>query len=83
MYQKCTTSVPKIMIICYIVPKVWCMTEVIFIFYFGLFCALLPRQPTKLKFKKILEISSFYPRAPKLSYISCEMVHNGCRDDLD
>ena len=34
--------------------------------HFGLFCALLPRQPTKLKFKKILEISSFYPRAPKI-----------------
>ena len=32
--------VPKIMIICYAVPKIWCMIDVI-TFYFGLFFALL------------------------------------------
>ena len=36
------TSVPKIMIICYTVPEIWCMTDVIVIFHFGLFFALLP-----------------------------------------
>ena len=37
------TSVPKIIIICYTVPEIWCMTDVIFIFHFGLFFArLLP-----------------------------------------
>ena len=36
------TSVPKIMMICYTVPEIWCVTEVIIIFHFGLFFALLP-----------------------------------------
>ena len=31
------TSVPKIMIICYTVPKIWHMTDVIVTFHFGLF----------------------------------------------
>ena len=35
------TSVPKIMIICYIVPEIWRVTDVIFIFHFGLHFALL------------------------------------------
>ena len=35
------TSVPKIMIICYTVPKIWVMTDVI-IFHFELFFSLLP-----------------------------------------
>ena len=36
------TSVPKIMIIYCTVPEIWCMTDVIVIFHFGLFFALLP-----------------------------------------
>ena len=36
------TSVPKIMIICYTVREVWCMTDVIVNFHFGLFFAPLP-----------------------------------------
>ena len=44
--------VPKIMIICYTVRKIWCMTDVI-IFHFELFFALLPLwQPEKSEFKK-------------------------------
>ena len=35
------TSVPKIMIICYTVPKIWCMMDVIVIFHFMLFFAIL------------------------------------------
>ena len=35
------TSVPKIMIICYTIPEIWCVTDVI-IFHFGPFFALLP-----------------------------------------
>ena len=31
------TSVPEIMIICYTVPEIWHVTNVIVIFYFGLF----------------------------------------------
>ena len=36
-------SVPKIMIICYTVPEIWGMTDVIVIFHFGLFFVLLPQ----------------------------------------
>ena len=36
------TSVPKIMIRCYTVPEICHVTDVIVIFYFGLFFALLP-----------------------------------------
>ena len=34
-------SVPKIVIICYTVPEIWCLTDVIVIFHFELFFALL------------------------------------------
>ena len=36
------TIVPKVMIRGYIVPEIWCMTDVIVVFHFGLFFALLP-----------------------------------------
>ena len=46
-------SAPKIMIISYTVLQIWHMTDVIVIFHFGLFFALLPPyQPEKLKFQK-------------------------------
>ena len=40
-------SVPKIMIICYTVPEIQCVTDVIVIFHFGLFFALLPPNSPK------------------------------------
>ena len=62
--------VPKIMIICYTVPEIWCMTDAIFIFHFGLFFTLLPPPPLPpltaqkikiyKKIRKCLEIPSFY-----------------------
>ena len=43
---------PKIMLICYTVPEIRCMTDVILIFYFGLIFALLRcQQPKKSKSK--------------------------------
>ena len=36
------TNLPKIMIICYTIPEIQCMTDVILIFHFGLFFTLLP-----------------------------------------
>ena len=46
-------SVPKIMIKCYTVPETWHIMDVIVIFHFGLFFALLPpRQSEKSKLKK-------------------------------
>ena len=45
------TNVPKIMIICCLVPEIECVTYAILIFCFGLFFALLPSsQPKKSKF---------------------------------
>ena len=42
------------MIICYTVPEIWHVTDVIFIFYFGLFFALLPpNSPKNQNFKKL------------------------------
>ena len=45
------------MIICYTVPEIWCMTNVIVIFHFGLFFALLPppprNSPKNQNFKKM------------------------------
>ena len=50
-------NVPKIIIICYNVPEIRCVMDVILIFYFGLFFALLQFLKNK---KNSLEISSFY-----------------------
>ena len=33
------------MIICYTVPEIWCMTDVIFIFQFGVFLPFTPHPP--------------------------------------
>ena len=66
------TSVPKNMIICYTVPEIQRVTDVIFIFHFGLFFVLYPSNnpknqnlKKKKKEKKRLEISSFYICVPK------------------
>ena len=37
------TSVPKIIIICYTVPEIWCLKNVIVIFHFGILFALFAR----------------------------------------
>ena len=50
------TTVPKIMIICYTVPEIWCVMDVIAIFHFGLCFSFLPptfNNPKNEKFKTI------------------------------
>ena len=47
--------------ICYTIPEIWRMIDVIFIFYFGLLFSLL----------KHLEISPFYPCVPKIRIRWC------------
>ena len=39
------TSAGKFMIICYTAPEIWCMIDLIVLFHFGLFFALLPPPP--------------------------------------
>ena len=41
------TCVPKLMIICYTIPEIWCVTDVIVVFHFGLLFSLLPRNSPK------------------------------------
>ena len=65
--QKCTKNHDHM---CYTVPEIWHVTNVIVIFHFGLFFALLPPNSLKnqnfKKMKKHLEISSFYKCVPKI-----------------
>ena len=69
------------MIIGYTVSEIWCMTDVIVIFHFGLFFTLLPLTDRKIKnsrkWKKGLEISSFYTIVPKIM-IKCYTVPEIC-----
>ena len=47
------TSVPKIMIICYTVPEIWCVTDVTAIFHLGYFLPFYPSNSLKKEnFKK-------------------------------
>ena len=59
-------TIPKIMIICFIVP----VTDVIFTFHFGLFFTLPRNSPKNQNFKKMknvpVEISSFCTFVPKI-----------------
>ena len=74
------TSVPKIMIICYPVPEIWHVSDVIFIFHFGqwMFSPFTPLTAQKRKISKQrknhLEISSFYTSIAKIIII-CYTVH--------
>ena len=54
IYHHLTQVKPKMMIICYTVPEIWHMTDVISIFHFGLFFPLLPtNNPKNQNFEKI------------------------------
>ena len=83
------TSVPKIMIICYIVLEIWCVTDVIVVFHFGLFFFFLPFYPLPARKIKILKrwknclgLSSFYTCVPKIMirWCSWDMVREGRTD---
>ena len=80
------TSVPKIMIICYTVPEIWHLTDVIVIFHFGLFFVLLPpNSPKNKNFKKMREITggiiilhNCTKNHDHLLYCSWDMVCDSC-----
>ena len=72
------TSVPKIMIICYTILKIWCVKDVIVVFHSGhFFYPITPPTAQKMEISKKwnnwLEISSFYTRVPKIM-ITCYTV---------
>ena len=51
------TNVPKILIICYTVPKIQCVTDIIPVFCVGLFFALLPpKNPKHQNFRKMKKL---------------------------
>ena len=68
-------SAPKIMIICYTVPEIWCETDVIVIFHFGLFFALLPpNSPKNQNFEKMKKVPGdiiILQYVPKIMIRSC------------
>ena len=70
------------MITCYAVPEIWCVTDVIAMFPFGLFLPFYPPNCMKnenfKKNKKNLEITSLYTSVPKIMiifYIAPELWH--------
>ena len=68
------TSAPKIMTIWYTVPEIRHVTDVIVLFHFGLFFALLPPNLSEKRIfqkneKKYLEISSFYTSVLKIMHM--------------
>ena len=73
----------------YTVPEVWCVTDVTFISWLGLFFFLFTppaQQPKKSKWeknekKKLLEISSFYTYIPKIMIRWCTVPEKWCATD--
>ena len=77
------TSAPKI-IICYTVPGIWHMTEVIFFPFWAIFCPFTPNSPknqNKKKKKKHLVISSFYTCVLKIMITWCTVPEIWCMMD--
>ena len=77
------TSAPKI-IICYTVPGIWHMTEVIFFPFWAIFCPFTPNSPknqNKIKKKKTLGDIIILHMCTKnydhMMYSSWDMVHDG------
>ena len=84
------TTVPKIMIIGYTVPEIWCLTNVI-IFHFGLFFALLPppspppNSPKKKISKKlkttpgdVIVLHKWTKNHDYMLYCSWDMAYDVC-----
>ena len=86
-------SLPKIMIICYTLPEIWCVRDVIVIFHFGLFFDLLspplpppnsPNSPKNQNFKKmkkfrgdIIILHMSTKSYDQMMYSSWNMVRDG------
>ena len=79
------TSVPKIMIICYTVPEIWRVTDACYFSFWAIFCPFTPVTAQKIKifnkWKKHLEISSFYICVPKIMIRWCMVPEIWCATD--
>ena len=64
------SNAPKIIVICGTVPEIWCMTDIILVFYFGLF----------LLFTVIL-YRHFYTFVPKIMITWCTVPEIWCMMD--
>ena len=79
------TSAPKIMIICYTVPEIWYMTDVIFFPFWAIFHPFYPLTAPKMKisqkWKEHLEIS-FYTSELKIMIICYTVPDILCVTDV-
>ena len=79
------TTIPKTMITCYTVPEIWRITDVIVIFYFGLFLPFYPpNSPKNQNFKKIKKTvgdTSFYTCVSKIMIRWCMVPEKWCVTD--
>ena len=80
------TSVPTIMIICYTVPEMWCVTDVIIFSFWANFCPFTPNLPKKWKLKKKKRKNhreiSFYSSIPKIMIIWYTVPEIWCVTDV-
>ena len=81
------TSVPKILITCFSIPEVWCVTYVIVTFHFELFFCPFnpPNSPKNNNFKKlktppgyIIILHMCTKNHDHMLYCSWDMVHDRC-----
>ena len=83
------TSVPKLMIICYTVPEIWHVMDVILIFHFGLFFFFLlfypHNSPKNQNFKKMKKTPGgdiiILPCVPKIMIRWCTVLEIWCATD--
>ena len=73
------TREPKTIIICYTVPKIWCMTD--YFSFWATFCPFTPLTPQNTK-KKHLEISLFYTSVPNIMIICYNVPEIGLMTDV-
>ena len=80
------TSVPTIMIICYTVPEMWCVTDVIIFSFWANFCPFTPNLPKKWTLKKKKKkkppgdiiLLKYTKNHDHMVYCSWDMVCDGC-----
>ena len=66
-------------------PEIWCTTDRFFLSFWAIFCLFTPlTRKIKIlkKWKKRLEISSFYTSVPKIMIICCTVSEIWCMTDV-